>query len=76
MENNNLPVKAGAWKEFWLQPITLELTPYEKKVFTEFVNFWNQEVHIKDGNVILTPNSDLELDSLPDVNVDEARVTL
>lgn len=63
-ENNNndskvyskVPVKAGFWqrfKSFWTQPITLELTPKEKKVFAEVHAFWNQEVVVENGKVHL-----------------------
>lgn len=61
-ENNNqqefakVPVKAGFWqsfKSFWLQPVVVELTPHQQKVFKEVRDFWNQEIHIENGNVVL-----------------------
>ena len=51
-----VPAKVGFWnsfKSFWLQPITIELTPYQKKVFKEVHDFWNQEVYIDNGEVKL-----------------------
>ena len=55
-EYAKVPVKSGFWqsfKAFWLQPVVLELTPYQKKVFKEVHDFWNQEVHVENGNVVL-----------------------
>lgn len=55
-EYAKVPVKKGFWqsfKAFWLQPVTLELTPYQKKVFQEVHDFWNQEIHVENGNVVL-----------------------
>ena len=63
MEENNsskvyskVPVKVGFWqrfKDFWTQPVTLELTPKEKKVFAEVHAFWNQEVVVENGEIHL-----------------------
>ena len=68
MEENNeskvyskVPAKITMWtsfKNFWLQPITLELTPSQKKVFTEVHNFWNQEVYINKGVLHLRKGED------------------
>ena len=81
MEENNqnyskVPVKAGFWssfKAFWLQPITLELTPYQKKVFQEVHDFWNQEIRVEDGNVVLrnpqVNNNVAQPQSQPEINV-------
>lgn len=58
LENNNLPVERGFWtkfKDFMFKEITfsnmlprvsfeLELTSYEKKVFTEVRDFWTQDI--------------------------------
>lgn len=60
-ENNNnvyskVPVKAGFWdgvKTFWLQPIVVELTPKQAKVFKEVHEFWNQEIHFEKGSIVL-----------------------
>ena len=61
-ENNSskvyskVPVKVGFWqkfRDFWTQPVTLELTPKEKKVFAEVHTFWNQEVVVENGEVHL-----------------------
>ena len=46
-ENGQLPVKVGFWskfKAFWLQDITVELTPYQQKVEDEINEFLHQEV--------------------------------
>lgn len=62
MEENNskeyskVPVKAGFWegvKSFWLQPIVIELTPKQTKVFREVHEFWNQEIHFEKGSIVL-----------------------
>lgn len=60
MENNTsysqVPVKAGFWqsfKSFWLQPIAVDLTPKEKKVFKEVHDFWNQELYLENGLIKL-----------------------
>ncbi len=49
MEENEtqLPVKVGFWskfKAFWLQDITVELTPYQQKVEDEINEFLHQEI--------------------------------
>ena len=82
MEENNenknevfsqVPTKVGFWhsfKNFWLQPITLELTPYQKKVFKEVHDFWNQEVYLENGDVKLRkPVFDAEEIKEPEVDV-------
>ncbi len=63
MDENNenkvyskVPVKVGFWQkfvDFWAQPITLELTPKEQKVFGEVHDFWNQEVAYENGGLHL-----------------------
>ena len=43
----NVPVKQGFWskfKGFWLQEITVELTPYQQKVEDEINEFLHQEI--------------------------------
>ncbi len=58
---SKVPVKTGFWtsfKNFWLQPIVLELTPHQKKIFKEVHDFWNSEIHIENGNVVLRKNPD------------------
>lgn len=67
MENNaaysKVPVKVGFWgnvKNFWLQPITVELTPKEKKVFKEIHDFWNQEIYVENGIVRLRKAQDAQ----------------
>ena len=44
---NTLPVKQGFWskfKGFWLQEITVELTPAQQKVEDEVNEFLHQEI--------------------------------
>jgi len=62
MEENNkqeytkVPVKSGFWqsfKAFWLQPVVIELTEHQQKVFQEVRDFWTQEVKVENGNVVL-----------------------
>lgn len=51
-----VPAKLSPWasfKNFWLKPIVLELTPYQKKVFQEVHDFWNQEIVYEKGNIFL-----------------------
>lgn len=65
-----VPVKTGFWnsfKNFWLQPITLELTPYQKKVFQEVHDFWNQEIVVEHGEVHLRKAQ--SYDDEPDITV-------
>ena len=65
-----VPVKTGFWnsfKNFWLQPIVLELTPYQKKVFQEVHDFWNQEIVVEHGEVHLRKAQ--SLDEEPDITV-------
>lgn len=65
-----VPVKTGFWnsfKNFWLQPITLELTPYQKKVFQEVHDFWNQEIVVEHGEVHLRKAQ--SYDEEPDITV-------
>ena len=43
----NVPVKQGFWskfKNFWLQDIEVELTPYQQKVEDEINEFLHQEI--------------------------------
>ena len=43
----NVPVKQGFWtkfKNFWLQDIEVELTPYQQKIEDEINEFLHQEV--------------------------------
>ena len=53
---SKVPVKVGFWgnvKNFWFQPITVELTQKEKKIFQEVRDFWNQEIYVEKGIVRL-----------------------
>ena len=76
-ENNNqefakVPVKSGFWqsfKAFWLQPIVLELTPYQKKVFQEVHDFWNQEIHVENGSIVLKKAQEEKNEVEPEVTV-------
>lgn len=56
-----VPTKVGFWqsfKNFWLQPIVVELTPHQKKVFQEVKDFWNQEIYVEKGEIHLRKNAD------------------
>ena len=69
---SKVPVKTGFWtsfKNFWLQPIVLELTPHQKKIFKEVHDFWNSEIHIENGNVVLRKNPDEIDDDETDLKV-------
>ena len=69
---SKVPTKTGFWssfKNFWLQPIVVELTPHQKKVFKEVHDFWNSEIHIEDGNVVLRKNADDIESEEPEVKV-------
>ena len=51
-EYTKVPAKVSPWssfKSFLLQPISLELTPYQAKVFKEVHDFWNQEIYYDKG---------------------------
>lgn len=39
----------SSFKSFWSYQIKLELTPYQKKVFQEVSDFWNQEIYFDKG---------------------------
>lgn len=80
MEDNNetnkiyskVPAKTGFWtsfKNFWLQPIVIELTPHQKKVFKEVHDFWNSEIHVEDGNVVLRKSAEDIVDDEEDPDV-------
>lgn len=48
--NSELPTTTGFWnkfKNFWLTPITVELTPYQQKVEDDINQFLHQEVTFK-----------------------------
>ena len=67
MENNaaysKVPVKVGFWgnvKNFWLQPITVELTPKRKKYLKKYTIFWNQEIYVENGIVRLRKAQDAQ----------------
>ncbi len=67
-----VPVKTGFWnsfKNFWLQPIVLELTPYQKRVFKEVHDFWNQEIVVEHGEVHLRKAQSYDDDDEPDITV-------
>jgi len=45
-----LPVQPSIWtkvRNFFLQDLTLELTPKQEKVFQEVHDFWHQDVTFK-----------------------------
>ena len=49
---SKVPAKLSPWtnfKNFLFQDIVLELTPYQKKVFKEVHDFWNQEIYFDNG---------------------------
>ena len=68
-----VPAKLSPWssfKNFWLKPIVLELTPYQEKVFKEVHDFWNQEVYYDKG-FHLRPRQEFAgiNDEEPEVNI-------
>ena len=53
---SKVPAKLSPWasfKNFLFKPIVVELTPYQRKVFQEVRDFWNQEIVYEAGNVFL-----------------------
>lgn len=71
-EYSKVPAKQNMWSSFKkvaLYNITVELTPYQEKVFKEVSDFWNQEIYLDKGNLRLRPRDYMENDGL-DVNVD------
>lgn len=79
MEENNeqkvyskVPAKVDAWtsfKKFWLQPIELELTPKQKKVFQEVRDFWCQEIYYENGGLYLRKPKADSIEEKPEINV-------
>lgn len=80
MEENNeekiyskVPAKVDTWTSFKniaLHPITVELTPYQKKVFQEVSDFWNQEIYLESGELRLRPRDSAEEIDEPEVKVE------
>ena len=71
---SKVPAKISPWtnvKSFFLQPITLELTPYESKVFKEVKDFWNQEIYFDKGFHLRKQQVDAEpiINKEPEVTV-------
>ena len=62
-----------SFKNFWLHPIVLELTPHQKKIFQEVHDFWNQEVYVEKGEVRLRKPQD---DSIMEQEETEVKVSL
>lgn len=49
---SKVPAKISPWsnvKSFFMKPVQLDLTPYEKKVFNEVKNFWMGEIYFDKG---------------------------
>ena len=68
---SKVPAKVGFWssfKSFALQQIVVELTPYQKKVFKEVSDFWNQEIYFDKG-FHLRPRQDFVQEEVPELNV-------
>ncbi len=60
---SKVPAKVDTWTSFKkvaLYPVTVELTPYQHKVFKEVSDFWNQEVYLESGEVRLRPRDSAE----------------
>lgn len=81
MEENNeevkayskVPAKVNMWssfKNFWLTPIELELTPKQRKVFQEVHDFWHQEIYFENGGLYLRkPACEGIEDEEPKINI-------
>ena len=68
---SKVPAKVSPWssfKSFVCQEIVLELTPYQKKIFSEVSDFWNQEIYYDNG-LHLRPRQKAEMQGMPEVNV-------
>ena len=73
---SKVPAKVSMWtsfKNFWLHPIVLELTPHQKKIFREVHDFWNQEVYVEKGEVRLRKP---QADSIMEQEETEVKVSL
>ena len=60
---SKVPAKVDTWTSFKkvaLYPVTVELTPYQQKVFKEVSDFWNQEIYIESGELRLRPRDSAE----------------
>ena len=65
-----VPEKKSFWskfKSFMLTPITIETTPYQKKVFREVSDFWNSEIAYENGEIFLRKPT--HLDDEAEINV-------
>ncbi len=72
-----VPAKVTQWssfKSFMFHEIKLELTPYEKNVFKEVNNFWNQEIYFDKGFHLR--KSTMEFEEEPIVNEDETEIKI
>ena len=73
---SKVPAKVSMWTSFkncWLHPIVLELTPHQKKIFQEVHDFWNQEVYVEKGEVRLRKP---QADSIMEQEETEVKVSL
>ncbi len=69
---SKVPAKVDTWtsfKKYALYPVTVELTPYQQKVFKEVSDFWNQEVYLENGELRLRPRDSAEEEE-PEVKIE------
>ena len=67
---SKVPAKVDNWSSFKkiaLYPITVELTPYQQKIFKEVSDFWNQEVYFDKGFHLRPRQSEVQEE--PELNV-------
>lgn len=70
---SKVPAKVDTWtnlKKFAFQPVKVELTPYQQKVFKEVSDFWNQELYLESGELRLRPRDSVQEDNEPEVKVE------
>lgn len=70
---SKVPAKVNTWtsfKQFALHPVTVELSPYQQKVFKEVSDFWNQEIYLESGELRLRPRDSVQEDNEPEIKVE------
>ncbi len=48
----------SSFKSFWLQPVVVELTPHQQKVFKEVHDFWTSDIVYHDKGLYLEKRAD------------------
>lgn len=59
----------SSFKSFWLQPVVVELTPHQRKVFQEVHDFWTSDIVYHDKGLYLEKRASKQKDEDPDVKI-------